>query len=347
MTHRHIGSTALLGTVLAFASAAPLVHAFGEGGQAADPAPKKASAAPRTPWGHPDLQGIWTNQTITPLERPRDLTGKDVLTPEEAAELERQTRARRNQDSRAGAGTTADVARAYNQFWWDQGTAVVPTLRTSLVIDPPDGRIPWTPAGREHNARSGARYGVGPYDSWLDLDTGERCLTDGLPMVPGAYNNNFQILQTPDYVVILHEMYRDRRIVPLDGRPRNHLPQWLGEARGRWEGSTLVIETTGFADKTGYWWAASWRASSPTLRLTERLTRVSGDTIDYRFTVEDPARFTAPWTAAVPMTTNQAARGVTEGRLYEFACHEGNYSLVNILSGARSREQAEEAKKNK
>jgi hypothetical protein len=228
----------------------------------------------------------------------------------------------------------------YNQFWFDRGTKVVPTRRTSLVIDPADGRIPWTKEGQERRGRMAQRP-QGPFESWVDLDTGERCLTDGLAMVPlQSYNMNYHLLQVPGYLVIQHEMFHDFRIIPTDGRAHlgPGLRQWLGSARGRWEGATLVVETTNFADKSSYRWANPWRASRPGLRLVERFTRVDADTIDYRVTVEDPGMFAAPWTAAVPMSKNQAARGVTAGRLYEYACHEGNHSMTNVLSGARAAE---------
>lgn len=304
----------------------------------------KTQDVPKTPWGDPDLQGIWTNATITRLERPADLGEKAFLTEAEVAELENQA-ARDQVEERAQQDGNPGT---YNQFWTDRGSAVVDNGRTSLIIDPPDGRIPWTPEGREHFNRSRARYGVGPYDSHLHLDTGERCITDGLPLVPlQGYNMNYQILQTPTHVAILHEMYHEFRIIPLDGRPHlePRIDQWFGDPRGRWEGDTLVVESTNFADKSDYWWAQSWRASRPTLRLVERFTRVDAETISYEFTMEDPKNFTRPWTASIPMTTNQAERGVTAGKLFEFACHEGNYGLVNVLSGARAQEKAEEAAK--
>ena len=296
----------------------------------------------RTPWGDPDLQGLWTNATITPLERPTNLAGKEFLTEEEAAEFERQTVLRNNADRRDVAPET-DVRLAYNQIWYDRGTKVIGEKRTSLVVDPPDGRIPWKPDWQTRSTRSAARYGVGPYHSWLDMDTGERCLTDGLPMVPlQGYNMNYLILQNPGYVVILHEMYHDFRIIPLDERPHlgESIPQWLGDPRGRWEGDTLIVETTNFSDKTHYWWATLWRASRPSLRLVERFRRVDAETIDYRFTIEDSLMFTRSWTAAVPLTTNQAARGVTSGQIFEYACHEGNYAMTNVLQAARALEKA-------
>ncbi|MQA30025.1 MAG: hypothetical protein GEU82_09330 [Luteitalea sp.] len=289
----------------------------------------------RTAWGDPDLQGTWTGATITPLERPERYAGKPVLTVEEAQALEARARTQNVTERAAAAGDPG----TYNQVWFDPSSAVVPDRRTSLIVDPPDGRIPFTPAGKAHQSQSSARYGVGARDSHLDLDTGERCLTDGVP-IPywSGYNNNFQIVQTRDAVVIIAEMFRDRRIIPLDGRPRTDIPQWLGESRGRWEGNTLVVETVNFADKGSYWWATSWRAARPTLRMVERFTRVDAETIDYQFTIEDPKMFTRPWTAKFPLTTNQKARGVTQGPLYEYACHEGNHSIVNVLSGARAQE---------
>jgi hypothetical protein len=147
-------------------------------------------------------------------------------------------------------------------------------------------------------------------------------------------------VQTPQFLMIRGEMYHNVRVIPLDGRPRLNVPQWLGESRGRWEGDTLVVETTNFVDKSAYWWATSWRAARPTLRLVERLTRIDAETLDYEFTMVDPVMFTRPWTARVPLTTNQVSRGVTKGPMYEYACHEGNYSLINALRGARVQEAA-------
>ncbi len=292
----------------------------------------------RTPWGDPDLQGIWTTQTLTPLERPAEFAGKEFLTPEEAAAYESERSVNRNQDRRDG-GAEVDIARAYNDFWWDRGTKLVEDRRTSLVIDPQDGRIPYNPETRTRAEEQRAYRVTGPFNSFLDVDTGERCLTDGLPIVPGAYNNNFQILQTPDSVAILHEMFRDRRIIRLETQSRSTIRQWLGDARGRWDGNTLVVETTHFDDKTALRWAGSWRMPTKTMRIVERFTRVSVDTIDYEFTIEDPSKFTSAWTASVPMTTDYLGRGVTGGQLYEYACHEGNYSLVNVLTGARTSEE--------
>ncbi len=290
---------------------------------------------PRTPWGDPDLQGIWTGSTLTPVERPREFAGKAFLTEEEAAALEaRAAENRVDRPPRAGDPGT------YNQVWFDPGTKVVPSRRSSLVVDPPDGRIPYLPEARKRDdAQAEFRVG-GARDSWLDVDTGERCLGDGLPMIWLGYNPNHHILQTPGYVVILHEMFRERRIIPLDGRPHGNIGQWHGDMRGHWEGNTLVVDTTNFIDRMRYRWAALWRAPSETMHMVERFTRIDAATIDYQVTIEDPAKFTKPWTLALPLTTDQAARGVTEGRLYEYACHEGNYSIVNVLSGARAQEKS-------
>jgi hypothetical protein len=298
------------------------------------------SAAPRTefrtPWGDPDLQGVWTGSTLTPLERPASLAGKAFLTEAEAAAMEKRAAERRLVEPPSTAGDPG----TYNQIWLDPSTSVVPGRRTSLIVDPPDGRIPFTEGGRQHTARSSARYGVGPYESHTDLDTGERCLTDGPPIWYSGYNNNYQIVQSPGYVAIHHELYSEFRVIPIVTTRRAGLPQWQGNATGRWEGSTLIVETTGFAEKSNYWWATAWRAPRPTLRLTERFTRTDAETIEYQFTMEDPTMFTRPWTAAFPLTTNQAARGVTAGQLYEYACHEANYAMPNILRGARAQEKA-------
>ncbi len=284
----------------------------------------------RTPWGDPDLQGLWTNATITPFERPANLSDKPVLTEQEAVEFEKETLTARDADNRTG-GTDADLGRAYNQFWYERGTRVVGTRRTSLVVDPPDGRVPsLTPdAQQQADARAAARR-RSPADGPEDRSLAERCIlwpTAGPPMIPGGYNNNYQILQAPGYVVILTEMIHDVRIIPLDGRPHASpaIRQWMGDSRGRWDGSTLVVTTSNFTDKTNF------RGSSPNMKLVERFRRIDADTIDYQFTVDDPRSFTRPWTAAIPMTR-------TEGPIFEYACHEGNYGMTNLLSGARAEE---------
>ncbi len=292
------------------------------------PAPR---SVPRTPWGDPNLQGLWTNATVTPFERPANLSGKAVLTQEEAAEFERQTNQARDADNRGG-GTEADLGRAYNQFWYDRGTKVVGTRRTSLVTDPPDGRVPaLTPAAQSRaDARAEARR-RSPADGPEDRSLIERCIvwpTAGPPMIPAAYNNNYQVLQAPGYVAILIEMIHDVRIIPLDGRP--HAPQsirqWMGDSRGRWDGNTLIVTTTNFTDKTNF------RGSSANLKIVERFTRVDPDTLDYQFTIDDPESYTRSWTAAMPMTK-------TDGPIFEYACHEGNYGMTNLLKGARAEDK--------
>jgi hypothetical protein len=305
----------LTGVVILVGPAAPPV--VGQEHAVSSP-PAISSSVPRTPWGVPDLQGIWTGATLTPLERPNALAGKEFLSEEEVARME------------------ADAAQGrdrweYQAEWWDSSPKVVPSRRTSLIVEPRNGRIPYTA-----DARKAERvYGEGPYDSHLDLDTGERCLGDGLPMVWQGYNPNHQIFQTPDHVVIVHEMFRERRIIPLRKAAHGRIAQWNGDVRGWWEGDTLVVESAHFVDRPGYRWAATWRAPTGTLRMVERFTRVDADTIDYRATIADPARFTTAWTIENPLS-RQEARGVTEGQLFEYACHEGNYALRNILTGAEA-----------
>ena len=296
-------------------------------------------AAPRTAWGAPDLQGVWTSSTLTPLERPSELAGKEYLTEEEATALERRAAANQFVDRPPREGDPG----TYNQVWFDRSTALVPNRRTSLIVSPPDGRIPYTPEARARQADNAQRREFGPYHSWLDIDTGERCITDGVPMIWQGYNANHQIVQTPDHVVIVHEMFNQYRIIPLDGRPHLSAPRWNGDMRGRWEGDTLVVESTNFADKTEYRWANVWREPSPTMHLVERFTRVDAHTIMYRATITDPSKFTSPWTVELPLTTNQAERGVTTGSLYEYACHEGNRAMTNVLSGARAQERASQS----
>ena len=286
---------------------------------------------PRTSWGHADLSGTWSTATITPLERPAELAGKASFTAAEAADYERVVVERTNRDQRPG-DAAADVARAYNDFWWDSGTRVVPTRRTSLVVDPPDGRVPalTTAAQQRQAALAVVRQLRGPADHPEDRNLWERCLTRGLPtaMLPQVYNNNYQIVQTTDHVVILAEMIHDARVIPLDGRPPlpAHLRAWMGDSVGRWDGDTLVVETTNFTDKTNY------RGSTDQLRLVERFTRTAQDILTYRVTVHDPSTFTQPWTIELPVRRS-------DGEIYEYACHEANYGLEGILRGHRAEER--------
>ena len=289
------------------------------------------AAPPLTPDGHPDLQGIWTNATLTPLERPASLANKEFLTDKEAADFARNSLQNVDADRRDG-GASVDVNRAYNEFWRDRGK-VVPSRRTSLITDTPDGRIPpLTVDGKQRAAARAEARRLHPFDGPEDRSPAERCIATpnaGPPMMPANYNANYQIVQTPGYVLILSEQIHDARIIPLDGRP--HLPanirQWMGDSRGHWEGATLVVESTNFTDKTNY------AGSGAGLRLTERFTRTGADTILYEFHVDDPETFTRPWTAQIPM--NRAA-----GPLFEYACHEGNYGMFGMLSGARAQEKA-------
>ena len=311
--------------------------------------------APRTAWGDPDLQGTYTNKTITPLERPTDLGARERLTAEEVANLEREVldrnaallqRPAQRTEVTESVDVGADGAPGfYNNFWLDRGTTS--TGQTSLVVDPPDGRIPpLTPAAQQdEDARAAARRERGPADTWTDMDLNDRCMlwSVGPPMLPTGYNNNYLILQTPDHVVIEVEMIHDTRIIPLDGRPRpgRPIPQWLGEMRGHWEDDTLVVETRHVArseegssfgnDAVRIRAANGGRTES--LRVIERFTRVDADTIRYEFTVEDPSRWTSPWSGELPL------RRIDES-LFEYACHEGNHSIVNVLSGERAAERA-------
>lgn len=298
---------------------------------------------PRTPWGAPDIGGIWDFRTLTPLERPAALRDKAVLTREEARAFTEQLRTAQNADRRA-ADASVDIERAYNDFWYDWGAGLTEDLRTSLIVDPPDGRLPaLTPAaqGRRRGDRP-VRERVLPgarADGPEDLGLSERCLlgfNSGPPMLPSAYNNNVQIFQTPGYVALLNEMIHDVRIVPLDGRP--HLPpglrQWLGSSRGHWDGDTLVVESRNYTNKTGSFNdIAAAMGSGETLRLIERFTRIDSNSLRYEFTVDDPATFVRSFTAAIPMRRTTAP-------IYEYACHEGNYSMANLLGGARMRERA-------
>ena len=296
---------------------------------------------PRTPNGQPDLQGVWDFRTITPFERPNQLAGKEVMTPEEAAAFREETLRALNKDQRASDGISVerDVANAYNDFWWDYGDRLTGDGRTSLVVDPPDGRIPaLTPAAELRAASPSAqqfeatRSGVAPASSWVDMDLGDRCIlgfNSGPPMTPSAYNNNVQLFQAPGHVAILNEMVHNARIVPLDGRPHLSagLRQWVGDSRGHWEGDTLVVETRNFLRETGF----VRGGSGADLTLVERFTRVSDTTLLYEVRVDDPGTWTEPWTFAVPMVRSQA-------QLFEYACHEGNYGMTNLLTGSRAQE---------
>ncbi len=299
------------------------------------------SAVPQTAWGKPDLQGIWDFRTITPLQRPEDLADQEFLTEEEASKRE-QAVVDRNRELLLAPARTAESGQnvgAYNNFWMDRGTRVVGTRRTSLILDPPNGRIPaMTDDGKMRAARRGS-FTDGADESYVDLSNPDRCIMGfnaGPPITPGGYNQNMQLFQTPEYVVILNEMVHNARIIPLDGRPRlgESVPQWSGDSHGHWEGETLVIETANFNDHDNQ---RRWRGASENMTLVERLTRIDSETLEYRFTVTDPETWTSSWTASVPMVR-------TDIPMYEYACHEGNYGLFNILAGARVEELTAEAK---
>jgi hypothetical protein len=288
--------------------------------------PPKTNAAgayivPRTADGQPDLQGIWTNLTLTPLERPPKLSGKAFFTPAEAAEYEKHA-----------------PEREFVYAFRERGN-VVATLRTSLIIDPPDGRLPaMTADGKKRAAEQAIEMKQHGFDGPESRSPWERCIiatnNAGPPMMPTFNNSNYQIVQGRGYVVILSEQIHDARVIPVDGRP--HLPanvhQWMGNSTGHWEGNTLVVETANFDSRTHY------AGTGAGLKLTERFMRTAPNIILYEFTVDDPATFTRPWTVQYPFVA-------TDGPLFEYACHEGNYAMKNMLSGARAEEAAPKTSK--
>jgi len=295
---------------------------------------KAAWAAPRTPDGQPDLQGIWTNATITPLERPAAMKDKAFLTEAEVAAIEKRTADNRAANDKPGPLESG----SYNRFWYDDGTKVLATRQTSLVVDPPDGQVPVRPSAEARRDDYAERNA----DSYEFMSPWDRCITRGIPgsMFPAGYNNAYQIIQAPGYVAIHYEMIHDARIIPLDNRPRSaRMQSWMGEPRGRWEGDTLVVETMNYNNKG---WITTSMASgrikgiphSDKLHVIERFTRVSKDVISYSATIEDPEMYTRPWTISFPLTADP------EYRIYEYACHEGNYAIENILRGARALDKA-------
>jgi hypothetical protein len=301
-----------------------------------------AQGVPRTAWGAPDLNGTWDFRTITPLERPAARADQEFLTEEEAANLEREV-IDRNADLAAREAVRTEVTTSvdrgeegapgfYNNFWLDRGTNTVGTRRTSLVVDPPNGRIPELSADAQSAATERRAYRrEHPADSWVDRTPYDRCILGfnaGPPITPGGYNQNLQLVQSPDHVVLVTEMVHTARVVPLDGRPvlTDDIRQWSGDSRGHWEGDTLVVETTNFSAKR------RWRGTTEGMTLVERFTRVDEGTLLYAFTVTDPDTWTTPWTAEIPMRLNDLT-------LFEYACHEGNHSMEGILGGARADEQ--------
>jgi hypothetical protein len=291
---------------------------------------------PHTPWGDPDLQGIWNNVTATPLQRSNEFKDKAVLTNEEAAEYARRAVERQTEsEAKPIDEQTVGQRTGYSATVWFETSHTLSDNRTSLLLQPQDGRLPpLTPDAQKMSERQAEASKVSPADGPEDRGPYERCITRGLPgaMMPGFYNHNYQILQMPGYVAIVVEMIHDARIIPMDGRP--HLDagvkEWLGDSRGRWEGNTLVVETTNLRD-------IGWRngavfGTTERGRVIERFTRLGPDVMDYQVTVDDPGWYTQSWTASIPMTKIQ-------GPIYEYACHEGNYALPGILAGQRKEER--------
>ena len=339
---------------LALAASLPAIQLAGQ-----STAARKESSAPAIPRmadGRPDLQGMWTNVTITRLERPAEFGSKLTISDAEATEYEKAFLKNNDKDRRDG-GSRADVERAYNAFFWDSGTELARVSgqkRTSLIVDPPDGKIPaLTPEAAKRIPGPRPPWGsaiVGPdepenappfglYENPEERPLAERCLlafgsSSGPPMLPIAYNNHYQIVQTPTHLMILVEMVHDVRMIPIDGRPHGTIRKWLGDSVGHWEGDTLVVDTINFKPQV------SFRGSSQNLHVVERFTRADANTILYKFTIDDPTTWTKPWSAEIPLRA-------TDERLYEYACHEANYGLEGVLRGARAQEQREETSQSK
>ena len=331
MTHRHFAAACV---VIAAVALVPVSAAA----QSTD------APAPRLPWGQPDLQGIWDFRTITPLQRPEELGDQEFLTEEEAASAEQEAVDRAIELFEADARTTEAGGNVggYNNFWMDQGTKPIETRRTSLIIDPPNGRLPALTAEGQRLADARQAYlAVHPADTYLDRNTSDRCIVGfnaGPPITPLAYNQNMQLLQTEDYVVVYTEMVHTPRVIPLDGRPMldQSIRLWVGDSRGHWEGDTLVVETANF-NKQREWIplggaGAPGTKSTENMTLVERFQRLDDDTLQYTFTVTDLNTWADPWTVELPMRR-------TDAPLFEYACHEGNYSMPGILGGTRADEE--------
>ena len=314
----------------------------------------EAWTAPRTPWDEPDLQGVWRHQSATPLER---LAGAGQFRTEEevaavqAAEEQRVALGILGAEaSRPDPQVSPFQRNEYNRFWTFTGKAREVNRRTSLIVDPPNGRIPLTEEAakiQQFHAEYVSNFLPEEHynNSWRDRDTGERCLTDGtLGQMWGGTGPN-QFIQGPGYVAILHEQFRDRRIIPTDGRAPSEVQTWLGNASGRWEGDTLVVETTNFLDKTSESWQNISKAASKTMRLVERWTRVGPNRMEYQVTVTDPSKFTQPWTVELTLTNLVTSEDPLV--FFEYACAEGNYGIVNILSAARNLEKIDPSLKQR
>jgi hypothetical protein len=306
--------------------------------------PAKSYTPAKTPWGDPDLQGIWPGNMGVPMQRPKNLGDRTTLTDEEYAQRLAQAQRLAAADNEERAPKDARVGIGPPSYWTERGK---PTRQASMIIDPPDGRIPpLTPEAQRR--RKEARGGLGDpaewagkADSWEDLNLYYRCITRGVTgsIIPVVYNNGNQILQAPGYVVIRNEMIHESRVIPLDGRPHigSAIKEYLGDSRGHWEGNTLVIETTNFTDKTsigsnGVGYNGEGGRHSGSLRLIERLTRMDENALNYQVTIDDPQTWTKPWTLLIPLKRD------SNYQLAEYACHEGNYAMKDILSGARVEE---------
>jgi len=349
MGHRFFGSLGAVAVVFAAAISLMSVTTAAQAARAAKAtAAAKTWTPPRTADGQPSLEGVWANNSITPLERPKQLAGRQTLTDDELAALRKRSDELFNGDGDAAFGdtlfetllsdtkkfvSTDGLTGDYNQFWlvardWDN--------RTSLIVDPPDGRLPpLTPQAQAKQAAAEAarkRPAAGPEDRSLS----ERCISFGVPRLGAGYNSYYQFVQTPQYVAIYQETIHDARMIPLDTRPHveQNIRQWHGDSRGRWEGNTLVVDTTNYSPKS------SLRGAAENLHVVERFTRADPDTIRYEITVEDPTTWTKPWTVMIPLRRS-------DDRIYEYACHEGNTGLVGILNGARADEKAAEETTNR
>ena len=312
-------------------------------GQASTPAVKATkppaatgwTPASRTPDGQPDLEGFWNFQTATPLERPKEFADKAFLTETEAAALEAKAARESADDVLTGAPEQGNPG-TYNNFWNDRGLRVVPSRRTSLIVDTPDGKMPpLTPEAQKRRAENLAYRRAHPADTWVDRGPNERCLSRPMPRILSSYKMGIQVLQVPGYVVLHYEYFHDTRIIPLDGRPHleKGIQQWTGDSRGHWEGNTLVVDVTNFSENETEIVRSFQGLNQKTLHLTERFTRVAPDVLNYAVTFDDPATWTRPWTLENPWRADRVQVH------YEDACHEGNHGIVGILRGARADEK--------
>jgi hypothetical protein len=341
MNHRFLAVLGMTAVVIAIAVLvlSPLPAAAQANAAKSATAAKPASTKPwtgKTPDGVPDLQGYWTNNSYTPLERPNGVT-KEYYTPQELKEAEKKAAER--EEEQTTPGTVADVHYDFTQFGLDRSqTRLTDNLRTSMITDPPNGKLP--PTNSEGQKRAAAKAAErraqgAQYDQVQNIPIGSRCVytNAGPPMMPPGYNPAYQIVQGPNVVMILIESLHEVRVIPTDGRP--HAPanvrSWLGDARGHWEGNTLVVETTNFNDKVAY------RGASENMKVVERFTRESEDSFKYEFTVYDPSTWEVPWTAQMPFVK-------IGGPIFEHACHEGNYGIANTLAGVRAEEKRAAAK---